>query len=744
MEIANPAIIVVDDSKRLSKKLGKFDSAPNDITILTSGDLARLTEWPDNAVFCLDADASEKEDLVTLINSQQSQPAIVGVYDGDCFPHLQLLENGFSELISLESFSTARLIETALIAVARKLQSAFFDQQLVKRFFPLLLKSSDVLLILDDEGIVKFINPSAEVFFDLAPEQLLGKSFGIPSCNAVGTWLNLPRKKGQLRSADMRVTESVIDGKRYYVASLRNITEQLRIHEAVQTEKEQLAFVLESMGVGLICVDLHGKLILINSAAQELIGLNGKEAMGRDISDVLRISGSRKFKHSSEILAEIKEKAQLIHLERDFQIISLSGQRHYVDASINPMHNQENKLIGAVMVFQDTTLRRKMKEESLKAYKLESLGVLAGGIAHDYNNLLTSIMGNVGLAKLYAKSGSDVERVLKQSEIAIRRSRDLTQQLLTFSKGGAPVKEAGSIKNVLQETAAFALSGSNVLANFDIQNDLWIADFDLGQISQAVQNIVLNAAHAMPSGGNIDISARNIQVDSDNSMKLKAGPYIQIIIRDYGMGISAEHLSRIFDPYFTTKQKGSGLGLAVCYAVVKKHDGHINVLSESGSGTVFEIFLPAAPDKSLESSGHDSGLHHGEGRLLLVDDEQIVLDTASQILNCAGYTTAVANGSQEALQKYRQAASQGESFDLVILDLTLPGDLSGDQILKALMTEDPEIKAVVSSGYSDNDVLCHYHDYGFSGVVPKPYAPEELTRVVAQIVSRDKETAKEL
>ncbi|MBI5634267.1 MAG: GAF domain-containing protein [Nitrospirae bacterium] len=364
--------------------------------------------------------------------------------------------------------------------------------------------------------------------------------------------------------------------------------------------------------------------------------------------------------------------------------------------------------------------------------KLESLGLLAGGIAHDFNNLLTAIMGNISLAKMQMPGEGRARDMLHEAEKASERARDLTMQLLTFAKGGVPIKETTSIGGIIKDSAGFALRGTNIAFDLRAGDGLWHVDVDAGQMSQVFHNLVINASHAMPDGGTISVQCENLDLQNACDLPaLKPGRYVKISVKDNGIGISGEYLTRIFDPYFTTKQKGSGLGLATVYSIVKKHDGHITVESELGSGSTFHIYLPAS-EKEEEAPVPSAPVfcHQGAGRILIMDDEETVRNIAGEILKTFGYEVEFSGDGAEALSVYQQAASQERPFDLVIMDLTVPGGMGGRELMKRLLEIDPHARAIVSSGYSNDPVMAEYQKYGFRGIASKPYNVLSLANIV--------------
>jgi len=376
-----------------------------------------------------------------------------------------------------------------------------------------------------------------------------------------------------------------------------------------------------------------------------------------------------------------------------------------------------------------------MEEELLKAQKLESIGTLAGGIAHDYNNLLTAILANISLMKLYVDESTKLYQRIAKAERATLNARDLTQQLLTFSRGGAPVKKPVKIELVVRDSVDLALRGAKTRSVFDFPDDLGSVFVDEGQIGQAVNNIIANADQAMPDGGTVTITGENRVVTPDDGLPLEQGEYIRISIRDEGPGIETGALPKIFDPYFTSKQGHSGLGLSIAYSIVKSHDGHLSVDTEPGGGTTLCIFLPTAVEQPLTDVPSFYGPLGGRGRVLIMDDEEYIRDASSQMLIGLGYTTATARDGREAVDLYEEAAAAGKPFDLVIMDLTVKGGMGGKEAAELLLEKDPGARIVVSSGYSNDPIMSDYRSYGFCDVIAKPYRIDDLGKKLKEILA---------
>jgi len=379
--------------------------------------------------------------------------------------------------------------------------------------------------------------------------------------------------------------------------------------------------------------------------------------------------------------------------------------------------------------------KAKLEAQLVQAQKMEAIGTLAREIAHDFNNILTAIIGNISLAMLDSQMGEQSRENLDQAEKACLHAQNLSRQLLTFSSGGAPIKEVVSVKRLITESASFACRGSQVQYEFSLPDDLRAVEADPGQISQVFQNLVINAIQAMPTGGMIKIRGENLEVEAGSKLPISAGRYVKISIKDEGIGISAEHLPRIFDPYFTTKQKGSGLGLAISYSITKNHHGHISVKSELGTGTTFNVYLPASDRKIIQHPKEEMELLSGKGKILVMDDEAMVREVLGKILLSLGYEVKFAEDGDKAIEFSSQAEKSGDPFAAVILDLTVAGGMGGKEAMARLLEIDPQVKAIVSSGYSDDPIMADFQKYGFAAVIAKPYKVADLGRVIKKALT---------
>ncbi len=514
----------------------------------------------------------------------------------------------------------------------------------------------------------------------------------------------------------------------------RDITARKQMEAELSAEKERLAVTLHSIGDAVIATDQEGRVALMNPIAEDLTGWNEAAAIGRPLMEVFRIVNEQTREPCANPADKVIASGQIVGLANHTLLIAKDGREFLIADSGAPIRDIRGDTLGVVLVFRDTTERQHMEKELLKMEKLQSLGVLAGGIAHDFNNFLAGIIGNLSLAKLDAQPAHPVSKALDEMEKAALRAKELTQQLLTFSKGGAPVKQIARIDELVREAAQFALRGSNVRCEFDIDDDLRPADVDESQIVQVIHNLVINADQAMPNGGTVGIRGMNVSLAPDNPYALDPGDYVQMSIQDQGTGIKKEYLKKVFDPYFTTKQKGSGLGLAVAYSIIARHDGRLTVDSTLGQGTTFTLMLPASQQAQADDTQSSASLKVGSGRILVMDDEDFIRELALVMLQKMGYVVALAEDGRQALAMYREALEADKPFDAVILDLTVPGGMGGKETMHQLSAVDPHVRAIVSSGYSNDPVMANHADYGFCAAVKKPYLVQEMSHVLYDVL----------
>ena len=517
--------------------------------------------------------------------------------------------------------------------------------------------------------------------------------------------------------------------------TLRDVTNKKLYDKALSEERERLAVTLRSIADGVITTNIDGKIILMNRVSELITGWNQSEWYGNSIDTVFTVLHERN-RTAFGITKMISENTFNL-LPNTAIHISKENRERLIEVSASPIKDNQNRTAGIVIVFRDITDKKKMEDEILRSRKIESVGVLAGGIAHDFNNILTAVIGNISLSKMMSEADSKIYNLLDSAEKASSRAISLTQQLLTFSKGGAPIRKAASIKELLVESATFATRGTSVSPKFRIPDNTWTVEIDEGQINQVINNLVINAVQAMPDGGVINIQAENILSQNENNqLLLPKSKYVKISVSDSGVGIPESNLAKIFDPYFSTKKKGSGLGLATSFSIINRHDGIMTVESTVGSGTTFVIYLPAS-EKETEIEAQKSAvpLKNGAGKILVMDDEEIILTLVENILSQKGYEVICVKDGKDAVTEYHKEMKSGSRFRAVIMDLTIPGGMGGKDAVRKILKLDQEATVIVSSGYSNDPIMSNYTEYGFKGVLIKPYQAKNLLEVLGDFLN---------
>lgn len=625
-----------------------------------------------------------------------------------------------------------------------------------ERYRRLVELSPDAIIVLVEDKIVYINSAGLELFHTKRMEDIIGKSLidfiHENYKDKIYSQINNVQKysgkhdlfQQKIVCLDDKIIETeaalapiVYEGKNSIQFVIRDITERIKTKEELVTEKERLSVTLQSISDGMIALDINSKVVLINKIAEKLTGCNHDEAIGKNLDEIFHMVDEKTRTICKNPVEKILKDGIIIKPSSNNLLISKDGKERNIINSAAPIRDKNNKVIGIVLIFKDITKDRRIDEELQKIHKLESLGILAGGIAHDFNNVITGISGNISLAMLSIDSPEEAYKILSDAQSAVVQAKSLSQQLLTFSKGGSPRKKIISFINLLNDTIPFLLRGSNAIYEMNISTDLWAGEVDESQIRQVIANIVINAEQSMPEGGLIKIKAENIIMGKDLEIPLIEGKYVKISIKDEGIGIPKKHLSKIFDPYFTTKQKGTGLGLSTCYSIIKKHYGHISVESVLGKGTTFSIYLPASKE-IIEHNDEPQKIKlniEGMKKILVMDDDDIVRNVIGKMLKYLNFKVDFAIDGVEAIEKYNELIKSNSKYDLVIMDLTVPGSMGGDKAIKELLKIDPNVKAIVSSGYSNKTIMSNYKDYGFSGAIAKPYKIEDLSDIIKQVLN---------
>lgn len=526
-----------------------------------------------------------------------------------------------------------------------------------------------------------------------------------------------------------------------------DFTERRRVEEELVFQQKFSSALLETMPAFIYIHDLvQDRNVYTNRNNLELLGYTAEQIKEMGSSVMMNLFHPDDVPRLAEHHARCAQMKDSEVLEIEYRIRQHDGQWRWMWSRDVPFTRGSNGLVSQIIgSAEDITERKRAEEERAKyeqqlqqALKLESLGILAGGIAHDFNNLTAGIFGYIERARQYADDhyATEIASNLDKAMQAFDRARALTRQLLTFSRGGAPVTKLTDLSALLRDAASIALSGSNVRAEFDIAEDLWLGHADRNQLMQVVDNILINARDVMPEGGIISIRAENLPPEADLPELLTPGRHVRISIKDQGPGIAAEHVVHIFDPFFTTKEKGHGLGLSMAYSIIKQHGGLITAESQAGEGSTFRIFLPATLElPEQEPAKVEAAQYRGKSKILVMDDEPMILELLTRVLEDVGYSVVPAAHGEEAIRIYQEALGGPEPVAAAILDLTVRAGIGGKETIKRLLEIDPRVVAIVSSGYSDDPVLTDARTYGFKGVIQKPYKKAELIDAVVKVLS---------
>ncbi|MBI5454115.1 MAG: response regulator [Deltaproteobacteria bacterium] len=642
----------------------------------------------------------------------------------------------------LSIYENAVLQNRDLILMQRELQllNEQLEERVIERtrqlkaseakYRTLLETSADAIVVAGLAGTVHFANKAAESLFGLRSEELIDKPFLVPVVESGIRDIEIIRKNGEKAIAEMRAVKTTWGEEEAYLATFREITSRKRMEEELRESEENFRALADNANDGIvITAGASGAIAYANRRFAEMSGHTVDELHDLSISGLLSPNDTV---DNGSFFKDLLEGAH--YLDQKEVNIKKRGGRLPVElvASRTLWHGHS----ALIIILRDIAERKKREEEILKASKLESLGTLAGGIAHDFNNLLTGIMGNVSIARMLAGRDERIRKALTDAENASIRAKDLTHQLLTFARGGAPVKKLASVAQVIKESAAFSVRGSNIRCDLDVPENLHPIEIDEGQISQVIHNLIINSEQAMPDGGVIGVKAENVTVDLADNLPLSPGRFVKITVSDTGVGIPPEVISKIFDPYFTTKDEGSGLGLATVYSIIKNHGGFVTLESTVGAGTSFYLYLPATEGKSQpsEKAAEKTGTVPGSGRILIMDDEEIVRDAAGAILTELGYEVAFAGDGEEAIEAYKGGLASGRPYDAVIMDLTIPAGMGGKEAIKKLLEIDPSARAIVSSGYSNDSIMSEFAKYGFAAVIAKPYRISDLSQTVHRVI----------
>ncbi len=527
--------------------------------------------------------------------------------------------------------------------------------------------------------------------------------------------------------------------------------EKARISRRLADAEQQYHYIVENSPDMIYTLDEGGNFSFVNSAFERLLGYTREEIMGRHYSGIIYTGDLEKSRYifNERRTGQRATYGAELHLkpgrhEPAKRGLKVSSEGFPVELNSQGIYDrspdrEEKHFLGTYGVARDIRDRKLLETHLQQSEKMEAVGRLAGGIAHDFNNLLAAIVGNIALVKMNLPAEDETYRRLAEIEKASFRARDLTRQLITFAQGGTPVKEPGPLAEIVEEAATFVLRGSNVRCLFAFPEDLWSVRLDAGQISQVVQNLVINADQAMPDGGIIRVRGENVTVTEAYHLPLKPGRYMRVSFGDQGLGIEGENLKKIFDPFFTTKRDGTGLGLSTAYSIMKAHGGYLDVEASPGEGAVFYFYLPADCTSAAAPPRERKKLRRGSGRILVMDDDEELLTVYRRVLRRLGYTPVLVHEGIEALAAYREAQAAGEPFDCVVLDLTIPGGLGGKATVAELIKLDPGVRAILASGYAGGGLHAEYGRFGFKAFVEKPLDIYNLSEVLWQTMHPNRE-----
>lgn len=590
----------------------------------------------------------------------------------------------------------------------------------------------EVFSLIEARGHYVLSEESRQAIFQALRKALTGETVSLPDVpyfvKAAGEFGWASGRYGPLRDAQGEVTG--------VIATIHVVTERRRVEEALRENQRMLATLMSNLpGLAYRCRnDRDRTLEFASEGCLQLTGYSPNDLIGNQMTSYAHLI------HPDDRESLWNEVQEAVRDHRPFRLVyrirTAGGTICWVWEQGRGVFSPDGSLLALEGFITDITDRKRTEEEVLKTQKLESLGLLAGGIAHDFNNILTGILGNVSLAKMRMDPQDRLYRRMEEAEKAALRAKDLSHQLLTFAKGGAPIKRVVSLRSLLKEGAEFALRGSNVRCEFSLPQDLWTVYVDIGQINQVIHNLVLNAKESMPAGGVVRIEGENADIrGSAQGIPIPDGRYLRIAVRDEGAGIPKEHLTKIFDPYFTTKDKGNGLGLSTSYSIIRRHGGYMTAESEVGIGTTFWMFLPATAEEAVDGPVRSpKTILRGKGRILIMDDEALVRDVAAEMLLQVGYEVEAVRDGAEAVAIYKKAKASNQPFDAVIFDLTVPGGMNGQEALDKLREIDPGVRAIVSSGYSNDPIMADYKIHGFHAVVVKPYQLDQLSSILYDVL----------
>lgn len=660
-----------------------------------------------------------------------------------------LVKGGVQECLLKPRMSRGLLVKTVHYALERhrlKLELEKETGQLKQReeqLIEIINAEPDGVLMKDTRGAIRFMNPAARDILGRDIEAFPGLAGEWPRVPGERREIEIKRNSGDSCIIEMRITEIDWEGGQASLTYLRELTGERELMARWSEEKERLDVTLGSIADGVIAVDENGMIRIINWVAGEMTGWLAEDAVGRHIGEVMKLknyqTGQELKDPSSSVLDSCKIIGGVHSGGEDWWLVSRIGKEVPVEYTCAPIRRGDNT-IGSVLVLRDVTEKRAMDAEMMKAQNLEALGILAGGLAHEFNNVLTSTLGYLSMAKNTVEKDTEMWGRLKKAVDAALRAKEISDQLLHFSKGGEPSKERGFIMEALKEAAEEILHEPGIEIEWHMETEPGELEFDNQQLRLTFRNILHNAVEAMNETGTVDVYVKNAIIDRIHAkmLNIKPGRYIEIKAVDQGIGINRDDLPRIFAPYFSTKDNHEGLGLTTAYSIVRRHGGTIKVQNVEPKGCMVSVLLPGlhpVDKEGITVPVPGKAVKKGNGekiRVLVMDDEESVRDILREMLGFLDYEPVMAESGEEALELYRAARESGAPIDIVILDLVVPTGMGGKECMEHLLEMDPDVRAIVSSGYSHDPVMSAFEKHGFLDVLPKPYKIQDLSSVLEQ------------
>lgn len=678
-------------------------------------------------------------------------PTIVLIPEEDAALDRELRRAGAQDCLCPSGLQPATLEKALHNALERaELQKKLYQAESAQQKSDALLRkifhtSHDALLVLSADYRIQFFNPAAAKLLDTSEADLIDATFPFEIGSGKDSEFEISDAEGDIRMIELSADSISWGGETGRVVILRDITEQKQAEVRLSAERARLQVALDCMDAFVVLTDGEGRIESVNRKAAELTGRSSESVAGQFPGKLLRLENPESGTPLSKGWDELHRREFLSAYNQTGLLLKVPGgtDARRVRAETRSSVEEDGARRSSITVLRDITKQRQAAEKGFSEEQLNSISLMVGGIAHDFNNILTSIMGNISVARMRMDNDPENTEQLLAAEKGALQATALTDQLLNFAKGGALERKVTDIAELVEESAKLILRGrSDATCQIRKQDELWPVDVDRSQIAQVINNLVINADQAMPEGGTVEIKMNNRCLSTGEVADLKAGDYVSIAVRDEGTGIRPKNLDRVFDPYFTTKKEGNGLGLASSFSIIKSHGGLIMAESEYGQGSRFTVFLPKSakvrpkePPKDERPAPVDSDQVDLTGkRILLMDDMEDMMLVARDILSVLGCEVTCTKDGKEAIDAYRSARASGEAFDAVVFDLTVPGGMGGEEAANQILKEDPNLRAVASSGYTDSNIMADVSGSSFRSTIPKPYRIKEMREALQRVL----------